>query len=241
MESTKENLYHLDFSSISLPCFILKKGSFLKEERKLLVINFKDKSIYFEKNGILLPPFCSIIIYEGKLFANDDILCFSLPDSIFQAKNVNWKNSKIYDGLIKRNSEDNNFIEKKFLRSTSDSLGIVKLNPNDLWNNYVDGIASQHFEVKVNLWFAEQGTHCGIHNEHSFIEIHTQILGLGRMQCFKNKKYNSIYKEIVMAPGTTTSRAFCNGGHGYKYPYHQYYADTNSIWLVLEYHPLFSY
>ncbi|MDC9588529.1 hypothetical protein PSI23_04165 [Xenorhabdus sp. XENO-10] len=241
MKITNKNLHYLDFSSVLLPCFILKKECLFKEKRKILVINFKDKTICLEENGILLSPFCSIITYNTKLSSSDDVLCFFLPDNIFKVNNVNWKNSKIYDGLIKDYSDNDKFIEKKFLRSNSDSLGIAKFNPNNLWNNYVDDIVSQQFEVKVNLWFAEQGTHCGIHNEHSFIEIHTQILGFGRMQCFKNEKYNSLYKEIAIAPGTTTSRAFCNGGHGYKYPYHQYYADTNSIWLALEYHPLTSY
>lgn len=88
-------------------------------------------------------------------------------------------------------------------------------------------------KVAYNLWFAAEGTDCGIHNEHNFLEVHTQIWGTGHMQKFHEKDAATIYQDIYMTPGYTHV-AFC--GNDYKYPWHRYYADTDCIWLAVEYY-----
>lgn len=49
-----------------------------------------------------------------------------------------------------------------------------------LWRSEKERIGNLEF----NLWYAHAGTHCGIHNQHDFPEVHTQIYGIGRMQKF---------------------------------------------------------
>lgn len=87
--------------------------------------------------------------------------------------------------------------------------------------------------VELNLWYAEAGTQCGIHNQHDFMETHTQIYGIGRMQKFRFNKISSLYQEVYMSPGYSHDPFYSNLG---KYPWHQYYADTDCIWLAIEQH-----
>lgn len=96
------------------------------------------------------------------------------------------------------------------------------------------------FVLRLNLWFATAGTHCLIHNRHDFMEIHTQISGIGYMQKFRSPDFDSLYEQVGLLPATTTSQPFCvtNGRGGFEYPWHQYYAETDCIWMALEYHPL---
>jgi len=93
--------------------------------------------------------------------------------------------------------------------------------------------------IKVNLWFAPSQTNCFIHNKHDFIEIHSQIYGHGRMQKFKAQDYAKLYEDILMSPGYTTPLPFCRieDNSKFVYPWHQYYADTDCVWLAIEYHP----
>jgi len=104
---------------------------------------------------------------------------------------------------------------------------VEHLKKTNLWRSQKDTIEN----IDVMLWFAKAGTHCGIHNEHSFNEVHTQIFGLGRMQKFHQNDKNTLYQELYMSPGYTHD-PFCDENN--KYPWHQYYADTDCIWLVLE-------
>jgi hypothetical protein len=42
-----------------------------------------------------------------------------------------------------------------------------------------------------------------------------------------------------MSPGYSTPVPFCDvvAPGRYVYPWHQYYADTDCIWMAVEYHP----
>jgi hypothetical protein len=96
-----------------------------------------------------------------------------------------------------------------------------------LWRSPKERIGN----IEYNLWYAPEKTHCAIHNEHDFSEIHTQVYGLGYMQKFYKNDYNSLYQTIGMLPGTSHKK-FCNDK--YEYPWHQYLSDTDCIWLVIE-------
>lgn len=102
------------------------------------------------------------------------------------------------------------------------------------------GARRHRFEVAVNLWFAPAGTHCLIHREHAFIEIHSQIAGIGHMQKFRTQDPASLYEDIALAPGATTEQPFCvvDDTGVPSYPWHQYFAESDCIWLAIEYHPL---
>jgi hypothetical protein len=97
-------------------------------------------------------------------------------------------------------------------------------------------LADHEFNVLVNLWFAPAGTDCGIHNEHDFLETHTQIHGSGRMQKFTAPRHDALYEDVPMSTGAT-HEPFCGTERGrFRYPWHQYRADTDCVWLAVEYH-----
>jgi hypothetical protein len=95
------------------------------------------------------------------------------------------------------------------------------------------------FEVLLNLWFSPAGTAWGIHNEHDFIEVHTQLTGRGSMQKFRTKSAETIYEQYLLSAAATNPVTFCHAdGAKFEYPWHQYFASTDCVWLAIEYHAL---
>ena len=118
---------------------------------------------------------------------------------------------------------------KKKWSHVSELFPLPDLKDINLWRSekeIVNGVA-------FNLWFANAGTNCGLHNEHEFREIHTQIFGIGRMQKFHKNDRASIYQEVFMSPGYTHEPFYDENSQ--LYPWHQYFADTDCIWLAAEY------
>ena len=97
----------------------------------------------------------------------------------------------------------------------------------------------QPFDVALKCWWSPNETDCFIHNEHPFLEVHTQVHGMGRMQKFRERDASTLYEDVVMAPGFT-HEPFCRvaGEKEWAYPWHRYYTDTESIWLAIELHPV---
>jgi hypothetical protein len=77
----------------------------------------------------------------------------------------------------------------------------------------------------------------GLHRDHSFCpvpgyrEVHTQIVGLGKMQQCLSKDLSSLYFEELMAPGNTHRPMYNQKG---EYPWHQYETITPSVFLAIE-------
>jgi len=122
--------------------------------------------------------------------------------------------------------------------SPQDSVGEVRTDPYVFTNERRDPKEVQSFEVKLNLWWSPGDTDCFIHNEHQFLEVHTQIHGTGRMQKFRERDEQTLYEDVVMPPGYTHD-PFCRVAAGGKaeYPFHRYYADSDCVWLAIELHP----
>jgi hypothetical protein len=104
------------------------------------------------------------------------------------------------------------------------------------------------FSVTNYLWFSPEQTNCGIHDHYfapndpkkdPFIEVHTQISGMGRMLKYMSQEPTSLYDDVRMDPGHTHP-VFCNVEEKstFIYPWHQYYADTDCVWLVTELRPI---
>lgn len=139
------------------------------------------------------------------------------------------------------------------------------------------------YELYVNLWWLPAGADAGIHAAHhrNFFEVHTQLLGFGRMQKFTDLSrareanttgrpilpeggmiypfdnghaFSDMYEESRMAPGSThkpmpivtpydawkeesdISKSASIDDPCFYYPPHQYYADTDSVWVAFEFH-----
>ncbi|WP_197084995.1 hypothetical protein [Saccharothrix sp. ST-888] len=128
-----------------------------------------------------------------------------------------------------------------------ESLGIEGIVGEPGWEMFFPGLWKSPQDllgfngghpVKVNLWFAPAGTDCRIHNLHEFLEVHTQVHGIGRMQKFRAQDHGTLYEDAPLAPGSTHEPFCVTGPDGtYRYPWHQYRADTDCVWLAVEYHP----
>lgn len=77
----------------------------------------------------------------------------------------------------------------------------------------------------------------GLHREHVFCpvpgfrEVHTQIVGFGKMQQCRKRDVATLYLEEPMAPGTTHRPMYDPDGN---YPWHQFETITPSIFMAVE-------
>ena len=77
----------------------------------------------------------------------------------------------------------------------------------------------------------------GLHRDHVHCgdvlvkEVHTQIVGLGKMQQCLEKDIDTLYLEEPMAPGATHKPMFDEHGN---YPWHQYETITPAIFMAIE-------
>lgn len=77
----------------------------------------------------------------------------------------------------------------------------------------------------------------GLHRDHPFCpvpgfrEVHTQIVGIGKMQQCREKDPDTLYLEEMMAPGITHRPMFDEAGN---YPWHQYETVTPGIFMAVE-------
>ncbi|MEM7445335.1 MAG: hypothetical protein AAF414_18590 [Pseudomonadota bacterium] len=77
----------------------------------------------------------------------------------------------------------------------------------------------------------------GLHNLHPFCpepgfkEVHTQIVGIGRMQQCRERDIATLYLEECLAPGATHKPMYDDQGN---YPWHQYETITPGIFMAVE-------
>ena len=125
--------------------------------------------------------------------------------------------------------------------SSQDEIGDVQLDPFAAFTPVPSTSRSAsplRYRVKLNLWYTPEETDCGIHTGHQFLEVHTQVLGTGHMQKFRENKVDTVYEDVTMPPGFTHDPFFTVGTDAsLSYPWHRYYADTDCIWMAIELHP----
>jgi hypothetical protein len=132
----------------------------------------------------------------------------------------------------------------KFPRNTPlyiscyDWIGTISANPFIFSNSDFQREAADHYRVRLNLWWSPANTDCFIHNEHPFLEIHTQIHGSGRIQFFRERDEMTLYREISMMSGYTHDPfVHVTGQRDWAYPWHRYFSDSDAMWLAIELHP----
>jgi hypothetical protein len=124
--------------------------------------------------------------------------------------------------------------------SSQDEIGDVQLDPISAFAHEAAASPSpRRYRLKLNLWYTPEETDCGIHTGHQFIEVHTQVLGTGHMQKFRENNASTLYEDVTMSPGFTHDPFFTLANdRSFTYPWHRYYADTDCIWMAVELHPL---
>ena len=77
----------------------------------------------------------------------------------------------------------------------------------------------------------------GLHRDHAFCpvpgfrEVHTQIMGFGKMQQCSERDIGTLYLEEPMAPGATHRPMYDADGN---YPWHQFETITPSVFMAVE-------
>lgn len=77
----------------------------------------------------------------------------------------------------------------------------------------------------------------GLHRDHAFCpvpgfrEVHTQIIGFGKMQQCREQDVETLYLEEPMAPGATHRPMYDAEGN---YPWHQFETITPSVFMAVE-------
>lgn len=118
----------------------------------------------------------------------------------------------IYDGFPR---------QTPLYMSSIDSVGTVHEDPRVFTREQSAPTSLKEFEIKLKCWWSPNETDCFIHNEHPFLEVHTQIHGFGRMQKFRERDAATVYEDVLMAPGFT-HEPFCvvSGPNEWTYPWH---------------------
>lgn len=123
-------------------------------------------------------------------------------------------------------------------RSPQDCINTVTLDPAAFASQGVLAGEPRRFQVKVNVWYAMEKTDCRIHNQHTFLEVHTQVHGIGRMQKFHTGEETTQYEDVILGPGATHDPFMEIAADGsFIYPWHRYLSDTDCIWMAIELHP----
>lgn len=194
---------------------------YLKAE---MIENVKNYNI--NSNTVVINSGEKEIIIEGKPLR-------PWQTAVFQNININTADLLICITANLENHPESKYpFTDKIIKSWNhvyDIFPLPHLKERELWRSDKHKIG----KIELNLWFASAGTHCGIHNEHNFKEIHTQIYGIGRMQKFHENSYESLYQDVYMSPGFTHEPFYNEQG---LYPWHQYLADTECIWLAIEFY-----
>ncbi|CCW31690.1 hypothetical protein ABLA30_04600 [Xenorhabdus nematophila] len=240
MKITGDNYQRtLEFSNDLLPSIVVFDEGHLSLDGSAIVVNLGAKTAFidgFEKEHIL--PMTSTKLSNVDVFGSGLLLFFDTEKLVSAeelCKKAQWSN------FFKKTKKDNEINLWCSPQDVTSEISIDFSSPYISKKSTLDKVEhNPRFFVKTNLWFASAGTHCQIHREHSFIEIHTQIFGFGHMQKFREKSFNTLYEDIGMCPGFTTNRPFCSISSltKFEYPWHQYYAETDCIWLAVEYHPI---
>jgi hypothetical protein len=90
--------------------------------------------------------------------------------------------------------------------------------------------------VETNMCYADTiPLNVGLHQLHwggtTFKEVHTQIVGFGRMQQYREKDLTTLYAEELLAPGATHQPMYDDEGN---YPWHQYETITRGVFMPIE-------
>jgi len=199
-----------------------------------IVVNLSTETIYVEGEvDTPVQPWRSVMLRSKIIRKADKIAVLKIKNlenlGAVSLRGWEWFGD-IYDGFPR---------QTPLYMSSIDTVGTVTEDPFVFTRERTTVEAPQEFEIKLKCWWSPNETDCFIHNEHPFLEVHTQIHGYGRMQKSRERDASTVYEDVIMAPGFT-HEPFCivTGKNEWTYPWHRYYTDVESIWLAVELHPI---
>jgi len=223
---------HLDFRTSGIRATVLSDAVEQRIAGRAIIINLgpAEAFVHGERNTAC-PPLQSVMVVDAQI-SGTHLAVIELTDDpavVAADARAQWCDFYRSKGAV------GDFPE--LLRSPRFKVGKLALDMATTLRQPELPAGPREFDVFLNLWFSPAGTACGIHNEHDFLEVHTQVTGQGRMQKFRSKSAATLYEEYVLSAAVTNPATFCNAnGTRFEYPWHQYFADTDCVWLALEYH-----
>lgn len=229
----------IQFSSHYLNSTWLRNAENHYVNNRTIVVNLGQEPAYIsvQPEKVMLPR-TSTILKEVSIKSADSLLLIEVFDTI-NIGGIILESGWNQLGAIMEFSKT-----VPLWKSPQYDLGIVELDPQLAvgLTDQVPPSEKKKYQVKVNLWFSPANTNAAIHNKHAtpeFLEVHTQIYGTGRMQKFHANDINTLYEDVLLSPGQThIPFAGVNQDGNFIYPWHQYYADTDCIWMANEFHPI---
>jgi len=238
LEPPANSVRNLELAGPTLRVCALERASRFEIAEKAIVINPTLQEVAIGAPGInVIRPFSSqtlrrVEVLEAELLVLVDVTLAPPLNGI--ETNSGW----LHHSEITSGARPESGPVLPLWRSQQLDIGVVSLDPGQLPGQINDGLGRRNFSVRVSLWFASAGTDCGIHNQHDFMEIHTQIAGSGHMQKFLENDVDTLYENEPMWPGYTTSVPYCSvEADRFEYPWHRYYAETDCLWMALEFWP----
>jgi hypothetical protein len=177
-------------------------------DSRAVVVNISDHPLQID--GGVLKGWTSSILSGVRLTSGGDLICIILKGAHDTSESFPFAKQ----------------IESRWTH-VHDVFPLPHLKDTHLWRSDKHQIGDMEF----NLWFARADTDCGIHNDHAFKEIHTQVFGRGHMQKFRVPEVSAMYQDVYMCPGFTHDPFYELNG---EYPWHRYYAETDCIWMAIE-------
>lgn len=183
---------------------------------RAIVINVGDDSIFIE--GQTLTPLQSIIVVNAQLISVDKVLLVFGFDKYKDEAELMSSIRQVWPSAFE-------------LRGEERLRGVEHYMSPKVWLGQM-GLTFYHSaSIPLNV---------GLHKEHPFCaipgfrEVHTQIVGLGKMQQCAEKDLSTLYLEEIMAPGVTHRPMYDADGN---YPWHQFETITPSVFMALEFLP----
>ncbi|MGB4585896.1 MAG: hypothetical protein WBH66_02475 [Rectinemataceae bacterium] len=202
---------NLDFAEPFFPVkYILNEGSFPIAE-KSIIFNLAQKPAIIRRQG--LGFFRSTVVTN--LAIEDIERCLVIED---------FERNADHEELFAR--------IKKIWTLVYEATKVERHRGVMLWRSPKQKIG----DTEVNMCFAEGiPLNVGLHRTHwgdkPFREVHTQILGYGRMQHYREQDLTTLYREDPMSPGCTHEPMY---DKDCVYPWHQYETTTKAIFMATE-------
>jgi len=196
-------------------------------------------------------PFFSVkyLLNEKKYAVGEKTIVFNLSQKDIGIKNLSlgyFRSTVVVNATI--NDIERCLIIENYERNTDHKALFEEIKKN--WTMVYDATKlDRHKGVRlwrspkirlgnteVNMCYADSiPLNVGLHQTHwggpPFKEVHTQILGFGKMQQCSEQDVNTLYREELMAPGCTHTPIY---DENCIYPWHQYETITPAIFMATE-------
>lgn len=232
----------LTFSGVRVQArLVLNVRDFPVDGRAIVVNLGTEPAAIPEEPPMTIPPMSATTLNGSRVAYADSLAVLRADESATVSQIVTEPGWAKYSDIVGKETPGGWFPpEIPLWRSIVDQGPTVTFDPAAVLGGTSTGRGPVPFRIRLNLWFAPAGTACGIHNTHGFVETHVGVLGSGRVLRFRSEDPASWYEDVPLPPGAE-HQPFCVAGApgqqpDFVYPHHEYRADTDTVWLAVEYH-----